>query len=77
MLTSFDVGRTFRTSILKLGVSRIAAISKTNVIWTEVCMVAAVAVWAAAAVSIDTVWAARQNGSRRREEHSVVKRQTW
>jgi len=40
-------------------------------------MVAAVAVWAAAAVSIDTVWAARQNGSRRREEHSVVKRQTW
>src|SRR5213596_979176 len=57
MLTSFDVGRTFRTPGLKLGVSCIAAISKENVIWTEGCIVAAGCSLAAVAVSIDTVWA--------------------
>src|SRR5215472_16478648 len=41
MLTSFDAGRTFKTPILKVGVSCIATISNEAVICTEVCIVAA------------------------------------
>src|SRR5256886_16603041 len=47
-----DVGRTWGTPILKLGVSCRAAISKENVIWTEVCMEAADGGLAVVAVSI-------------------------
>src|SRR4051794_41938712 len=41
MVTSFDIGRTFNTPILKLGVNCIAAISKEKVSCTEVCIPAA------------------------------------
>src|SRR4051794_41867879 len=41
MVTSFDIGRTFSTPILKLGVNCIAAISKEKVSCTEVCIPAA------------------------------------
>jgi hypothetical protein len=68
MLTSFDVGRTFRTPILKLGVNWIAAISKENVIWTEGCIVAA-ACRLALVAQLTPFGLARQNGSQRREEH--------
>jgi hypothetical protein len=56
-----DVGRTFGTPILKLGVSCRAAISKENVIRTEVCMEAADGGLAAVAVSIGTVRAGAVN----------------
>src|SRR5215470_5354134 len=38
IVTSFDIGRTFKTPILKLGVSCIAAISNEKVSCTEVCI---------------------------------------
>src|SRR5215813_15334444 len=41
IVTSFDMGRTFKTPILKLGVSCIAAISNEKVSCTEVCIPAA------------------------------------
>jgi hypothetical protein len=68
MLTSFDVGRTFRTPILKLGVSCIAAISKEKVIWTEGCIVAAGCSLALVA-QLTPFGLHRQNGRKRREEH--------
>ena len=40
-MTSFDIGRTFKTPILKLGVNCMAAISKEKVSCTDVCIVAA------------------------------------
>ena len=40
MVTSFDMGRTFKTPILKLGVNCMAAISKEKVSCTDVCIVA-------------------------------------
>src|SRR5438105_3813352 len=40
-MTSFDMGRTFKTPILKLGVNCMAAISKEKVSCTDVCIVAA------------------------------------
>src|SRR4029434_4432997 len=41
IVTSFDMGRTFNTPILKLGVNCIAAISNEKVSCTEVCIPAA------------------------------------
>src|SRR5919106_578723 len=41
MVTTLDMGRTFKLPILKPGVSCIAAISKENVSCTDVCIVAA------------------------------------
>src|SRR5207249_12274058 len=41
IVTSFDIGRTFKTPILKLGVSCIAPISNEKVSCTEVCIPAA------------------------------------
>src|SRR5262249_54464590 len=41
IVTSFDMGRTFKTPILKLGVSCMAAISNEKVSCTEVCIPAA------------------------------------
>src|SRR5438552_1021287 len=40
IVTSFDMGRTFKTPILKLGVNCIAAISNKKVSCTDVCIVA-------------------------------------
>src|SRR5918996_1127715 len=41
MVTTLDMGRTFKLPILKPGVNCIAAISKENVSCTDVCIVAA------------------------------------
>ena len=40
MVTSFDMGRTFRAPILKLGVNCMAVISNEKVSCTDVCIAA-------------------------------------